>query len=34
MDESTLELNGGFALLRRDLRSLVERLLQLDPREL
>jgi N-formylglutamate deformylase len=34
MDEGTLELNEGFAPLKRDLRSLVERLLQLDPREL
>jgi N-formylglutamate deformylase len=34
MDESTLEPNEGFAPLKRDLRSLIERLLRLDPREL
>jgi N-formylglutamate deformylase len=34
MDEGTLELNEGFAALQRDLRSLIERLLRLDPREL
>jgi N-formylglutamate deformylase len=34
MDERTLEPNQGFAPLQRDLRSLVERLLRLDPREL
>ena len=32
MDEQTLELNEGFAPLRRNLRSLVERLLKVDPR--
>jgi N-formylglutamate deformylase len=34
MDERTLVPNEGFAPLQRDLRSLVERLLRLDPREL
>jgi N-formylglutamate deformylase len=34
MDERSLELNAGFASLKRDLRSLIERLLGLDPREL
>jgi N-formylglutamate deformylase len=34
MNEHTLALNEGFAGLKRDLRSLVERLLRLDPREL
>jgi N-formylglutamate deformylase len=33
MDESTREPNPGFEPLRRDLRSLVELLLQIDPRE-
>ncbi len=32
MDERTLELNEGFHSLKRDLRSLVELLLQTDPR--
>jgi N-formylglutamate deformylase len=34
MDERTLELNDGFPALKRDLQSLVERLLSLDTREL
>jgi N-formylglutamate deformylase len=34
MDESTLEPTPGFAALRRDLRSMVELLLQTDPRNL
>jgi N-formylglutamate deformylase len=34
MDEQTLETNDGFQSLKRDLRTLVERLLRLDPREL
>jgi N-formylglutamate deformylase len=34
MDERTLELNEGFGPLKRDLHSLIERLLRLDPREL
>lgn len=33
MDERSLELHDGFAPLRRDLRSLVEMLLRIDPRE-
>jgi N-formylglutamate deformylase len=34
MDERTLELNDGFPALKRDLQSLVERLLSLDTLEL
>jgi len=34
MDEATLELAGGFGVLRTNLRALVERLLQTDPRRL
>lgn len=34
MDEQTLELHPGFAVLRRNLRSLVELLLKTDPRQL
>jgi N-formylglutamate deformylase len=33
MDEQTLELNEGFAPLKRDLHTLIERLLRLDPRK-
>jgi N-formylglutamate deformylase len=33
MDEDSLELRDGFAPLKRDLRSLVEMLLETDPRE-
>ncbi|OQC12494.1 MAG: hypothetical protein BWX79_01155 [Alphaproteobacteria bacterium ADurb.Bin100] len=34
MDEATLAMNDGFAPLKAHLRSLVERLLQTDPRDL
>jgi N-formylglutamate deformylase len=34
MDEQTLEPSAGFERLRRDLRSLVEKLLATDPRQL
>lgn len=33
MDERTLELNEGFALLEQHLRALLELLLRTDPRE-
>lgn len=32
MNEETLEINGGYGLLRSHLRALVERLLEIDPR--
>jgi N-formylglutamate deformylase len=34
MDEATLEMHGGFAQLQAHLRSLVDLLLQTDPRRL